>query len=270
MLNTFDKNDPNGFAYRFTQGQGFIGTSPITIKAKGIYETLNENGYSIYNVQDINIAKINARDIYDNLYAEVKESDSGDYFELSGQVTGSTLSNFIATLNSHGNGDYMIFHQIVLSEQIGLSFVKTSEQMFTQTQDFDLPILYRPIIQHSSVAVSFAINYTMRLYNKADNTQIIKQARYVSYDPKKYGRRIMQINLGTVPTIAKVYNELRDDSGNQIIVGGTITNNANSSEKIAEKLVVLTRYNTTFRDRINVKASISSVKVQNITENNGT
>jgi len=270
MLNTFDKNDPNGFAYRFTQGQGFIGTSPITIKAKGIYETLNENGYSIYNVQDINMAKINARDIYDNLYAEVKESDSGDYFELSGQVIGSTLSNFIATLNSQGNGDYMIFHQIILSEQIGLSFVKTSEQMFTQTQDFDLPILYRPIIQHSSVAVSFAINYTMRLYNKADSTQIIKQARYVSYDPKKYGRRIMQINLGTVPTIAKVYNELGDDSGNQIIVGGTVANTANSSEKIAEKLVVLTRYNTTFRDRINVKASISSVKVQNITGNNGT
>jgi|TARA_R100000501_G_scaffold5049_1_gene11111 hypothetical protein len=266
MLNTFDKTDPNGLAYRFTSGQGFIGTSPLTISAKGIYQTLNENGYSIYNVQDINVAKINARDIYDNLYAEVIESTGGDYFELTGKVVGSTLSNFIATLNSHGNGDYMIFHQIVVSEQIGLSFYKTSEQMFTQTQDFDLPILYRPIINHSATAVSFAINYNMRLYNKADNTQIIKQARYVSYDPKKYGRRMMKINLGTVPTIAKVYNELGDDSGNQIVVGGSIPNNANMADKITENLVVKPYFNTTFRDRINVKASMSTVKVENITD----
>ena len=192
-------------------------------------------------------------------------ASSGDYFELTGKIIGSTLSNFIATLNSQGNADYMIFHQIVLSEQIGLSFRKTSEQMFTQTQDFDLPILYRPIISHSATAVSFAINYNMRLYNKADNTQIIKQARYVSYDPKKYGRRLMKINLGTVPTVANVYNELGDDSGNQIIVGGAISNNANMADKITENLVVKTRFNTTFRDRINVKASMSTVKVENIT-----
>ena len=73
MINTFDPADPNGIAYRFTEGQGFIGTSPITIKARGIYQTVNENGYDIYSVQDINTAKINSRDIYDNLYAEVIE-----------------------------------------------------------------------------------------------------------------------------------------------------------------------------------------------------
>ena len=239
MMQTFDKTDPNGLAYRFTSGQGFIGSTPITIKARGIYQTLNENGYSIYNVQDIDTAKINARDIYDNLYAEVKESEGGDYFELTGQVVGSTLANFIAELNSTG-GDYMIFHQIVVSEQLGLTFVKTSEQMFTQTQDFDYPILFRPIISHSATAVSFAINYNMRLYNKDDNTQIIKQARLVSYDPKKYGRRLMKINLGTVPTIAKLYNELPDDSGNQIIITNSSTNDANTSDKITEKLVVQT------------------------------
>jgi len=264
MMQTFDKTDPNGLAYRFTNGQGFIGSTPITIKARGIYQTLNENGYSIYNVQDIDTAKINARDIYDNLYAEVKESEGGDYFELTGQVVGSTLANFIAQLNSTG-GDYMIFHQIVVSEQLGLTFKKTSEQMFTQTQDFDYPILFRPIILHSATAVSFAINYNMRLYNKDDNTQIIKQARLVSYDPKKYGRRLMKINLGTVPTIAKLYNELPDDSGNQIIVTNSSTNDANTSDKITEKLVTQDVYVTSFRDRLNVKASISPVKVQNIT-----
>lgn len=34
MLNTFDPNDTNGIAYRFTGGKGFISTTPITIKAR--------------------------------------------------------------------------------------------------------------------------------------------------------------------------------------------------------------------------------------------
>ena len=137
MINTFNPSNSNGIAYRFTEGKGFIGTSPITIKARGIYQTTNENGYDIYSVQDINTATINSRDIYDNLYAEVKESEGGDYFELTGKVTGSSLANFIAELNSQG-GNYVVFHQIVVSEQIGNQFQMSSEQMFTQTDDFDL------------------------------------------------------------------------------------------------------------------------------------
>jgi len=160
----------------------------------------------------------------------------------------------------------MIFHQIVVSEQIGNQFNVSSEQTFTQTDDFDLPTLFRPIILNSSVAVSYAINYTMRLYNRADNTQIIKKARLVSYDPKKYGRRLMKLNLGTVPTIAKVYNKLGDNSGNQIVVSGGGGNNANTTDGITEKLVVRTNYVTSFRDRLNVKASISPVKIENITD----
>jgi hypothetical protein len=265
MINTFNPSNSNGIAYRFTEGKGFIGTSPITIKARGIYQTTNENGYDIYSVQDINTATINSRDIYDNLYAEVKESEGGDYFELTGKVTGSSLANFIAELNSQG-GNYVVFHQIVVSEQIGNQFQMSSEQMFTQTDDFDLPTLFRPILLNSSVAVSYAINYTLRLYNRADNTQIIKKARLVSYDPKKYGRRLLKINLGTVPTVAKVYNKLGDDSGNQIVVTQGGGNDANTSDKITEQLVVRTRYVTSFRDRRSIKASISPVKVQNITD----
>jgi sRNA-binding regulator protein Hfq len=268
MLNTFNVNDPNCLGYKFTEGQGFLSSTPINIKARGIYLTTNENGYDIYSVKDINEAKINSRDIYDNFYAEVKEADDGDYFELSGQVVGSTFENFIATLNSTG-GNYVVFHQITVSEQIGLSFVMTSEQMFTQTANFDEAVLFRPIILNSAIAVSFAINYTLRLYNKNDNTQIIKKARLVSNDPKKYGKRIMKINLGTVPTIAKVYNELPNDTGSQIVISNSSTNDADTSNKITEKLVVRTRYVTSFQDRRNIKASISPTQVQTITTSDG-
>jgi hypothetical protein len=76
----------------------------------------------------------------------------------------------------------------------------------------------------------------------------------------------MKLNLGTVPTIAKVYNKLGDNSGNQIIVSQGGGNDANTSDKVTEQLVVRTNYVTSFRDRLNIKASISPVKIQNITD----
>lgn len=255
-----------------TQNQGFLSTAPITFRTQGIFESFtNGNGYRLFNVQEINSASLLSRDIYDNLYAEVIESNSGDYFELSGKVLGSTFSNFISQLNSD-SGDYIVFHQITLSEQIGETFVQTSDQMFTQTSDFDDPIRYRPIILNSAVAASFAINYTLRLFNRNDSTQIIKNARLGSFDVNKYGRRLTRINLGTVPTVAKVYNKVEEDNGSNI----TITNGSGigsfsgqSGDQITEKLVVQTRYVTSFRDRMSIKAAISPVKIQNIEDTDG-
>lgn len=271
MNDNFVTSDPNGLGYRLTEGQGFKSTPTLNLQVLGISNTTVDNGYSFYEVRELNAVNILSRDIYDNLYAQVIESSIGDYFELTGIVTGSSLSNFIAQLNSSG-GDYIIFHEITVSEQIGSIFEQSSNQIISQTTDFDEPILFRPIILNSAIAVSFAINYTLRLYNRADSTQIIKNARLVSTDTKKYGRRLMKINLGVVPTVANVVNQIAPDDGRNIIVstGSSLgSNRANTSEQIAEKLVVKTKYVTSFRDRINVKASIAPVKIQNITETDG-
>ena len=271
MNNLFNAADPNGIAYKITEGQGFLGTPAITLKATGIYETVVENAYSFYNMQEINSVSILSRDIYDNLYAEVKQSDNGDYFELSGQVAGSTFSNFIAQLNSSG-GNYVVFHEISVTEQVGQVFTQTSFQVISQDNLFDEPVLFRPIIKNANSAVSFSINYVLRLYNKADATQIIKNAKLTSFDAQKYGRQMIQINLGVVPTVANVYNQINNDTGKQIVVGtggSSEDNTNNTSEQITEKLVVKTSYVTTFRDRIKVKAAISPAKIQTITETNG-
>jgi len=270
MNNLFDAAQTNGVAYKITEGQGFLGTPPITLKATGIYETIVENAYSFYEMQEINSVSILNRDIYDNLYAQVIQSDAGDYFELSGQVTGSTFSNFIAQLNSSG-GQYVVFHEISVTEQIGTVFTQTSFQVISQDTDFDEPVLFRPIIKNANSAVSFSINYVLRLYNKADATQIIKNARLTSFETQKYGRQMVQINLGVVPTVANVYNRINNDTGKQIVVGtgGASDTSADTSEQIVEKLVVKTSYVTTFRDRIKVKAAISPVKIQTITQTNG-
>ena len=271
MNNLFSAAQPNGVAYKITEGQGFIGTPAITLRASGIYETITENAYNFYEMQEINSVSILSRDIYDNLYAEVKQSDAGDYFELSGQVTGSTFSNFIAQLNSSG-GQYVVFHEISVTEQVGQVFTQTSFQAMTQDSDFDEPVLFRPIIKNANTAVSFSINYVLRLYNKADATQIIKNARLTSFDTQKYGRQMVQINLGVVPTVANVYNQINNDTGKQIVVGSggaSTAPEAETSEQIVEKLVVKTSYVTTFRDRIKVKAAISPAKIQTITQTNG-
>jgi hypothetical protein len=267
----FTTSNSNTLAYKLTEGQGFLGTPYLTIKASGILTTTVTNGYNFYDIKEINATTITNRDIYDNLYASVVESLSGDYFEITGLVTGSSLSNFIAQLNSSG-GNYVVFHEITLSEQIGTNFIQTSNQIVSQTTDFDNPILYRPIVLNSSIAVSFAINYVLRLYNRSDNTQIIKNARLASFDVKKYGRRLMKINLGVVPTVATVVNQIDPKDGRNIIVstgssaGSSANRSGQTSEQIAGQLVVKTKYVTSFRDRLNIKAAISPAKIQNITE----
>jgi hypothetical protein len=268
MKTGFSTTNSNTLAYKLTEGQGFIGTPYLTIRALGISNTTVTNGYNFYDITEINATSIPNRDIYDNLFANVVESSSGDYFELTGLVTGSSLSNFIAQLNSTG-GNYVIFHEITLSEQIGTNFVQTNNQIVSQTSDFDNPILYRPIVLNSSIAVSFAINYVLRLYNRNDNTQIIKNARLTSFNVKKYGRRLMKINLGVVPTVANVVNQIDPKDGRNIVVstGSLLGNNrAQTSDQITSQLVVKTKYVTSFRDRVNVKAAISPAKIQNIIE----
>ena len=185
------------------------------------------------------------------------------------------MENLIAQLNSSG-GNYVIFHEVSVTEQVGTVFSQTSFQVFTQKgPDFDEPILFRPIIKNANTAVSFNINYILRLYNKTDATQIIKNASLTSFETQKYGRQMLQINLGVVPTVANVYNQINNDTGKQIVIGTaaaadtSANTSANTSEQITEKLVVKTKYVTTFRDRLKVKAAISPVKVQTITETDG-
>tara|TARA_R100000657_G_C4670312_1_gene114664 strand:- start:200 stop:1573 length:1374 start_codon:yes stop_codon:yes gene_type:complete len=269
MNNSFTSSNTNTLGYKLTEGKGFINTPTITLKISGIYQTTVVNGYNYFDIEEINAVTLPNRDIYDNLFAEVIDSPAGDFFELQGKVTGSTFSNFIATLNSQG-GQYVVFHEINVSEQIGTNFVNTATQMFTQTTDFDNPILFRPIILNSAVAASFSINYVLRLFNRQDNTQIIKNAKLTSFDVKKYGKRLMKINLGTVPTVANVYNKIAANDGSNIIVtDGNSNDSGLTSDELVGRTATITKFVTQFKDKINVKAAISPAKIQNITETDG-
>jgi hypothetical protein len=63
-------------------------------------------------------------------------------------------------------------------------------------------------VVNAGSAVSFTIEYVMRLYNKADSQQIIRTASYTDYNPKAWGKQLTKIKLLNEPEPYRVYNKV--------------------------------------------------------------
>jgi hypothetical protein len=113
-------------------------------------------------------------------------------------------------------------------------------------------MLYRPIILNSENAVSYIIQYELRLINTVDNSQVIKKSQFSSYEVKKYGKNMSKINLGLSPTIVNVYNNIE-----QNILEGFGTSSILTSENPVN---IVTEYINVYRDRINIKAKATKIK----------
>lgn len=236
-------------------GVGISGSSMISIRLAGIYESRKQNAFSYYKTREISSTSINKVDEFDKLVAKIQEASDGDYYELYGEYDGQIFDSFMTDLNQIPGNNYVVFHEYIISEQVGTSYIKTSDHSEIQSSDFDKPIMYRPIIKYASTAVAYVIDYTLRLVNSVDNSQIYKKSQLISTDAKKYGKLLTRINLGLVPTIAKVYNNPTIVSPYQIphdTVTNTVTN---------EKIVVQTVYVNTFIKSNNIKVSATPIKL---------
>jgi hypothetical protein len=142
--------------------------------------------------------------------------------------------------------------------------------MITQTDDYDLPTIYRPVVMNSSVAVSFTIDYILRIVSRDSQEQIIRNATITSRDVGVYGRKLSKIYLGKVPEVVKVYNKVVDDSKTQIVIGGdTVNVQQNTTGQVANSPVqTQVVINTVYRDRSTVLARISPVTLT-VNENIG-
>lgn len=263
-----DKSDNQRLGYVMTGGQGFAQSSSpgpqidstIICELKFISRTTKINGFTYFETANDVRVTLNKTDEYSLLVAYIAESPDGDYFDVYGKYNGIIYEDFIAGQNANANTDLVVIHDLSVYEQIGTSFIKTTEQSFVQSGDFGIPYCFRPIIKNSHVAVSYRIEYAMRLYNRVDNSQIIKRAQFSSFDVKKYGKKIQRINLGSVPTVSKVYNTILDESGqaisyeNQLDLTLAIPTGRNS-------VIKETHYVMSFRERINVSAAISNVQI---------
>ena len=269
MINDYlaDKTDDKRLGYVMTGGEGFAQTSApglqvdgtIVCELKFISQTEVVNGFTYFGTSNDVRVTLNKTDEYSLLTAYIAESEDGDFFEVYGNYNGDIYEDFISGQNANADTSLVVIHDLTVYEQIGPSFVKTTEQSFVQSGDFGIPYTFRPVIKNANVAVSYRIDYIMRLYNKDDNSQIIKRAQYSSFNAKKYGKHLTRINLGTVPTVSKVYNTILDESGqaisyeNQLDLTLAVPNGSNS-------IIRETQYVMGFRERINVSAAMSSVQ----------
>lgn len=211
-----------GYNYTFNN-VGFQQNSQITAHLFEIdyTETLNGNLY-LYTGNSYN-AVFNSADNYSQLGLVIKEDEFNDYIEYYPTWNGAFLEVYINDLNSVG-GDWVVINQIELYEQIGTGQVRSANMTMLQDGNFDQPMIYRPVIMNSSLAFSYTIDYTMRFFNRVDNTEIVRKAAYTSTNVKKYGKQLEKINVLQGFTPVKVYNKIvqMSSSDNASIAGLTI------------------------------------------------
>ena len=156
--------------------------------------------------------------------------------------------------------DITVFHDITVYEQITSYWDITYNMSIVQVENFDVPIPFRPVIQNASNAISYNIDYVIRIYNEKDNTQIVKRASYTSFETGKYGKKLARINLPSSNKILKVYNTMPNILENRQITQNlaTLPNNQ-------------TRFVPTFIERMNIVTGSTSVTVsQNEVVDNST
>jgi|TARA_B110000902_G_C14285929_1_gene578773 hypothetical protein len=191
-------------------------TANYEVSYKLINEITDLNDQQYINVEDTLDVTVSREDEYLDISANIEEVADMDYFHVFGTKDGSRqgFENYINNRLESSNDDIIIFHDIEMSEQIGLDFLNTSSMTFTQTANYEAPIPFRPIIFNANIASSFLIRHTMRIYNETDNTQIIKVSTLTSANTKKYGTRMEKINLRNVdPTV--IYNKLPNTAVNR-------------------------------------------------------
>jgi hypothetical protein len=254
-----NKTNPNAISNLLTNGFGLNVQNTLNLSLKFINDTEVINGQTYFNLREGREVSVNKLDEFSGLSAVIQESVTGDFFELYGEFNGSIYENFIIELNTRPNTDLIVVHDIIVLEQIGTTFTKTSEQSFIQSDNFNTPYRFRPIILNSHIATSYRINYTLRILNKIDNSQIIRQSQYSSFDVKKYGRRIRKLNLGTVPTVTNIYNKVFPDTDNVLLNNSTrsVFNEMGNKSDFKQ-----TEFVTVFKESINISSSISTVKTE--------
>lgn len=240
-----------------------INMSNIFKETESSFDNRKINVLSLVDQANVSISSV---DQYATVFASIEEVD--DYFKLEGATknTWKTFNDFIADLPGTAD-DYILMHDITVNELVTNTsegepdWKITTHNVITQTDDFDEPTLFRPVIKNSN-CLACVLDYTLRIYCNSNNTQIIKRATYQNFNFSKYGKKLLKINLGVVPPQINVYNKIDDKKVSDL----TLVNNNNNSINISQEKIFKTSYITSFRDRMNIKASIAPVKIDDITE----
>ena len=210
-----------------SDGNGFLKDAPVNISLYEITQSLLKNGYENYIAQSRNSLAVIPKDNFSSLAAVIQQNQFYNYLEFYPTWDGNFLEDFLNAEGKVGNVYYVI-NEIEVKEQVGLSYITTYNFTSTQTQDFNAPSIFRPVLINP-LTTSFLVNYTMRLVNKGNQNQIIRRSSFSSFDVNKYGRENNIISLTTGAYSQKVYNKIVQAPN--VISGGVIPNPATPIEK---------------------------------------
>ena len=229
-------------------GSGFVVGSPMRIRVYEVLDTTLTSGYATYGANLISTLSLESEDPFTNIGAFIGPADTGDFFEFFGTDNDGFLENFILFQNSIGN-QYYIQNNIEVLELIGTALIQTSNFYTIQTNGYDIPNLYRPIIRNAGIAASFTLRYTMTLVNSADQSRVTRIASYTSNNPAKYGTYIAPLQLQNLPQVQKIYNKL-----------ATQTNITVPNSNPTPRIII--KYSSVFYDRSLVNTTMTNLVVK--------
>jgi len=207
------------------------------------YSTIADIVSDQFTLQEQTLAQLPVTSMADNFNCFIAESTSGDYIEYYASWNGQIIGDYIADIESgrikiytsnNPNDNYeefvemyginakkwVVIHDILVYEHIPVgTTLLTHKYSFTQEDNFSLANYFRPILRNADIASSYTIQYTCRLTNRMDGTQIIRKASFSSADPQKYGLNFTRINVENLLPY-KVFNRIEAEKPN-IIVNNT-------------------------------------------------
>jgi len=175
------------------------------------------SGYDYIKLAEGKSLTLAQEDEYADIVVNVEHANDGDYFKIYGTYNGdqAAFENYITGRIATSGDDITIFYEVQVAEQLGLNYINTFNNTFTQTSNYDEAIVFRPVILNSSVSSNFLITVNMRIYNETDNTQIVKTASLIYTQPKKYGKKLLKLALNSNFAPSVVYNTLPNTSVNR-------------------------------------------------------
>ena len=193
---------------------GFIYNNPINItisecNKKKVINTNSLTNYDSYEASEVFTATVSQSNEFDNVGAYIDEATDGDFLEFYLTFNSGFPEELISILNRRNpSDDWIIIHQLSIFEQVGSAFINTSRLVFFQEDKFDEPNVFRPVLKNAGEAISMSVDYLVRLTNRLNGDQIIREGSFSLISPKKYGKKLLNIQLMDKPQSQKVYNKL--------------------------------------------------------------
>lgn len=258
--------------------QGFIYNNPLYIglsecnKRKTIYTNAGVT-YDAFEVSEYFEATLSQTNEFDQVGAYINEASDGDYVEFYLTYYSGFPEEIISTLNARNPADdWIIIHQLSVFEQVGSSFINTSRLVFFQEDRYDEPNTFRPVLRNANEAVSMAIDYLVRLVNRRNGEQVIREASYSLISPKKYGRKLTTIPLLDRPQSQRIYNKIikKDFEATKLFIDPTLENSFSNINTTAQTLNSnsIVQYVPVFLNNNNISISNNSslLKVNDTSE----